>query len=303
MKRCALALLAILGASCSDAPPPAPSPFDDPQVLAIVGEEKITRADFDGAAADRAIAPDALLDELIEHRALVQTARERGYDRDPAHLAAVERMLANRVREEHRESQQSAISDAEIEARYRAEQKKFAVPARIRAAMIFVEAPSTFSEAKRAERRAAIEAARTKAFTDPSQFRALAAEYSYDQATKFRGGDVGWLVEGIGAEELGDEVLTAAFALVEPGAISEIITTPRGHYLLQLTERTAAGVRPLASVAGQVRAELQREKQQRTERELKSATLANRRIEARRDRLPAARPLPSATPPAVPAER
>jgi parvulin-like peptidyl-prolyl isomerase len=217
----------------------------------------------------------------------VQTARERGYDREPQHLAAVERLLANRVREEHRESQKLEITDAEIEARYRAEQKKFTVPAKIRAAMIFVEAPATFTEEKRAERRAAIEEARAKALADPSQFRALAAEYSYDQTTKFRGGDLGYLVEGTGAEELDLEVISAAFALKEPGAIGEIVSSKKGFYLLQLTERSAATVRPLANVAPQIRADLQREKQQRADQQFETALTANRKIESRRDRLTA----------------
>jgi parvulin-like peptidyl-prolyl isomerase len=299
-------LLAILGASCTKPPPPAASPFDDPQVLAIVGEEKITKADFERAAANRPIAPSALLDELIEHRALVQTARERGYDRDPEHVAAVERLLANRVREELRAAQKVEVTDAEIEARYRAEAKKFTVPAKIRAAMIFVEAPATFAEEKRAERRAAIEQARAKALAAPAKFRALAAEYSYDQTTKFRGGDLGYVVEGTGAEELEPEVLTAAFALKEPGAVSEILTTKKGHYLLQLTERIEASVRPLAQVAAQIRADLQREKQQQAEQQISVSIRANRPIEARRDRLPAppaAAPPASTKPPALPAER
>ncbi len=293
MKRSTLALMAVLCGSCSKAPLPAVSPFDDPQVLAIVGEEKITKSDFERARVNRPIAPEALLDELIEHRTLVQTARERGYDRDPQHVAAVERMLANRVREGHRESQKVEVTDAEIASRYRAEQKKYTVPAKIRAAMIFVEATANFTEEKRAERRAAIEEARGKATKSPDQFPSLAAEYSYDQTTKFRGGDLGYLVEGMGAEELERPVINAAFGLKQIGDLSEIITTARGHYLVKLTEKIAASTRPLITVTPQIRATLQREKQLRFEQQMNTSMLANRRIEARRDRLPAGSPSPN----------
>jgi parvulin-like peptidyl-prolyl isomerase len=290
-----LALLAIVCASCTKAPPPAGSPFDDPQVLAVVGQEKITRADFGRAAANRPIASGALLDELIEQRALVQTARERGYDRDPQHLAAVERLLANRVREEHRESQKLEVTDAEIEAKYRAEPAKHTVPAKIRVAMIFVEASATFAAEKRAERLAAIEKARAEAVAEPTRFGALAAEYSYDQATKFRGGDIGYLIEGVGAEELEAPVVVAAFALKKPGDLSEIVATARGFYLLRLTENTEAAVRPLTSVAPQIRADLLREKREHSEKALANSLTAHRRIEVRRDRLPQPR-IPAGTP-------
>ena len=192
MNRLISILATALLVACSKAPPQAASPFDKPDVLAIVGTETITHADFEAARTRRPIPSDALLDELIEHRALVQTARERGYDRDPQTISAIESLLANRVREEHRDAQKWEITPAEIEARYRADQKKYALPAKVHAAMIFVEAPANFSEEKRAERRAAIETARSKAASTPDQFPAIAAEVSYDQTTKYRGGDLGW---------------------------------------------------------------------------------------------------------------
>ncbi len=298
--------LALLVAGCDQTPPQTGSPFDDPQLLATVGEEKITKADLERAVADRPIAPDALLDEMIEHRALVQIARERGYDRDRQHMDAVERLLANRVREEQRETQKVAVTAAEIEARYHAAPKKFAVPAKIRASMIFVEAPASFTAEKRAERRAAIEAARARALADPKEFSALAAEYSYDQSTKFRGGDLGYLVEGTGAEEIEPPVIAAVFALKKTGDLSPIITTKKGDYLLLLTERIDSAIRPLASVAPQIRAELQREKDQEAEQKFKASLAENRRIEARRDRLNSlqlpsrAQPQSHASPPGTP---
>ena len=286
MKTAPILLAAALLASCSKAPQTA-SPFDNPDVLAIVGTETITRADFDAAFATRPIPADALLDELIEHRALVQTARQRGYDRDPQTIAAFENALANRVREELRQTQNTEITAPEIEARYRADAKKYAVPARMRAAMIFVEAPANFTEEKRTERRATLETARAQAAADPAQWPALAAATSYDQTTKFRGGDLGWLVEGIGAEELEPEVLGAAFVLKNPGDLSEIIVTKKGFHLLRLTDRTAATQRPLPEVTPQIRADLQREKQREAEARQRASLLAAHSIEFRRDRLPA----------------
>ena len=166
--------------------------------------------------------------------------------------------------------------------------------------MIFVEAPANFTDEKRAERRAAIETARSKAASTPDQFPAIAAEVSYDQTTKYRGGDLGWLVENIGAEELDPAVLTAIFALKKPGDLSEIITTSKGFHLLKLHERTEPTVRPLAEATAQIRADLQREKQQHAGQQLTATFLANRKVEARRDRLPASPSVRIAAPSAPP---
>lgn len=306
MNRLVAVLGAALLAACSKAPPPNTSAFENPDVLAVVGTEPITRADFEAARARRPAPSEALLDELIEHRALVQIARERGYDRDPQSVAAFEAQLANRVREEGREARKREVTPAEIEARYRAEEKKFTLPAKVRAAMIFIEAPASFSEEKRTERRAAIEAVRAKAASDPDQFAALAAEFSYDQATKYRGGDLGWLVENIGAEELDAPLLAAIFALKNPGDLSEIVTTPKGFHLLKLTERTGGTVRPLSEVTDRIRSDLQREKQQQSDQQLAAEYRASRKVEIRRDRLPASpgnAPPGRVNPPAIPAAR
>lgn len=289
MKNSFIALIAVLLAGCAPQSKIA-SPFDDPQVVAIVGGEKITKADLDAARARRPAPAAAILDELIEHRALVQEARAKGYDRDPQMLHTIEKMLANRIREEHRQAADPEIPPAEIEARYQAAQKSFTVPAKIRAAMIFVEAPKNFSEEKRTERRAAIDAAWAAAKETPEKFAALAAEYSYDQATKFRGGDLGYLVEKTGADELEPEVLAAAFALRQPGDLSEIITTAKGFHFVKLTERTEATVRPLAEVRAKIRADLQREKQQRSDKDFTAFLHAGRKIETRPDRLPTTTP-------------
>ena len=139
MKNPTIALLAVLFAGCGPQTKIA-TPFDDPQVIAIIGDEKITKQDFDAAQARQPAPAAALLEEMIEHRALVQEARAKGYDRDPQTLDTIEKMLANRIRAERRQATAPEISPAEIEARYHATPKSFTVPAKIRAVMIFVEA-------------------------------------------------------------------------------------------------------------------------------------------------------------------
>lgn len=293
-------------------PPPLPE-----NAVARVGSEVITIEDYQAAMRRRPpgaseTARNALLDELVEFRALLQEAKARGYARDPEVIAAFERTLVAKVREEEREARavQSKVTPEEIEAYYKAHEKTFTVPAKIRVAMIFVEAPSGFSEEKRNERRGAIEEARTKAAALEQEpvFGALAAEYSYDQATKYKGGDLGYLVEGM-AEGIEPPVQTAAFALTNPGQLSDVITTPQGFYLLKLRERFPATMRPLDKVQNEIATTVQWEKIVQTDDARSKELLAGKEVEVRRDRLaaivappPERAPLAEEppTPPAVP---
>lgn len=250
--------------------PSAPVPF-----VARVGEEVITVAQLEKALQafprGRTEAEvDAVLEQLIQHRLLVQRAKAKGLERDPAVIAAYENMLVRRFMDDAEKSQPAAVdtvSPVEIERIYAESQTRFTVPARLNAAMIFVEAPESFAQSKRDERRQRIEQARARAVAAPASagFGPLAAEFSFDQATKHRGGNLGWLVEGEDDARLDPVARPALFALLQPGDTSEIITTPVGYYLFKLIEKQPGTTRPLTEVEGIIRGELLRKKQAETE--------------------------------------
>jgi len=284
--------------SCNKTDPNKKSPLPD-NAVARIGNEIITVEDFQEMMRHRpvgknAAAREALLDELVEFRVRVQQAKARGYDRDPKMIASFDRLLADKVRAEEQaaEAEQLKVTPEEIDAYYKSHLTTFNVPAKIRVAQIFVEAPANFSEEKRAERRAKIDEARAKAVANeqPTEFGRLAAEYSYDQATKYKGGDVGYLMEGMnsaGVDVIEPSVFTAAFALSQPGQLSDIIVTPKGFYLLKLTERYPSSVRPFAAVKAQIASTLQREKNKQAQESHVKKIIADKTIELRRDRLAA----------------
>ena len=271
--RAGICLLLLVGAGCSRpaAPVPALAAKEPVDVLAKVGDESITAEQFSAALARRRIGDDpkakrALLDEMIRFRSRVQEARRRGYDRDPKIIAAYENLLANRLREEEegKARAQTKVSPGDVEAYYTAHLKDFSAPAKVRAAVIFVEAPARFSAEARAERRAVIDAARVKAAAEPAEargFGALAAEVSYDQATKYQGGDMGYIVAGAEVKGWEKPVVDATLALQNAGDLSDVITTDRGYYLIKLTEKKPPVVQPLKSMSAQIERQLTSEKE------------------------------------------
>jgi parvulin-like peptidyl-prolyl isomerase len=301
---------ALLAVNCGKQEP-GPAPLAD-NVLALVGTEVITVEDFQKAMtlrpADGEAARNALLDEMILFRAQLQEARARGYDRDPEIAASYERLLTAKVRSEILASieKSEAITPAAIEEHYRTHAADFAIPTKIRVAMIHVEAPTEYTPEKRAERKMQIEEARAKASTQPDRFASIVAEYSHDQATKHRGGDLGYFVEGMeGDAGMEREIVTVAFTLKHPGELSGIITTGAGFYFLKLTERQAASTRTLTHVQDGIRQRLLAEMRVIQEAQFSERLLAGRVIDVRRERLATipATPQPEvipAQPPTVP---
>ena len=83
-------------------------------------------------------------------------------------------------------------------------------------------------------RRATMDSVRT-AVLGGADFGALAREYSEDPGSAPRGGDLG----SFGPGRMVPPFEQAAFALAEPGDVSEVVTTRFGFHLIQLTGRDA----------------------------------------------------------------
>src|SRR6185369_7445978 len=72
-------------------------------------------------------------------------------------------------------------------------------------------------------------------------FGPVAVDYSDDQTTRYRGGDLGWFDLGRTNYSLPPELLAAGQTLARPGAISEVLPTEHGLFLVRLMERREAG--------------------------------------------------------------
>ena len=134
-------------------------------------------------------------------------------------------------------------------------------------------------------------------------FGVLAQRHSEDQATRYGGGDAGW----VSREEHGrwiPAVTDAAFALVKPGDLSPIVETANGCYLVKLIERKAAGHRPLAEVKEAIGYRLAVEKRQRTQQQFYETMKAGLKIDINRPLLDSLAPPTVQTetrPPSTPA--
>jgi parvulin-like peptidyl-prolyl isomerase len=143
------------------------------------------------------------------------------------------------------------ISDADCKKYYDAHPEEFNKPEEARVSMILVKDGSTAKKV--------LGDARIKG-VDNQGFRNLVQEYSIDQATKERGGDLRYFEQT--TKEIPKEIVDASFKLQNIGDNSEPVKTSAGVAVLKLTGRRKALARSFDEVKEQIRNKLYRDKRQ-----------------------------------------
>lgn len=255
--------------------------------LVVVDGETIERADLEGELQRRGLGTQSLsrlgrsvLDDMIELEMLAAAARRSGYADDAEVRRDVKHALAGRYRTDTIEAALSDITvdNVEIAAYYDANLAQFTLAEAAHAAIVFLAAPAAGSQERREAAEAKAEELRreVEARVAPaeSHFGPLAVRHSDDQASRYRGGDVGWLEKGQEDSRFEPAVLDAMFALEQPGQIAPVIATEAGFYVVKLLEKKPERARPLAKVAEDIRGRLLRERRAERERELRDRAVA-----------------------------
>jgi peptidyl-prolyl cis-trans isomerase C len=125
---------------------------------------------------------------------------------------------------------ESDITEDECRRFYDSHPENFFVPERLRVSHLFLAAPPETPPENVEAKRSAIEALSVR-LADGEDFARLAAENSEDEATKLRGGDLGYL----SATRMPPDFVAAAVEL-RPGEISRPIRTRLGFHILRLID-------------------------------------------------------------------
>lgn len=179
---------------------------------------------------------------LAARRMLAAEAERAQIDKDPA-VATQLRLARERILADARLTQiqggrpdRAALEKAAL-AEYRAKPARFSTPEEIRVRHILIDARSCEAEKRVAE---LLKQARAPG----ADFAALATKYSDDPGSARQGGDLGFFTAG----RMAPEFERAAFALKNPGDVSDIVRTKSGWHIIQLEERRAAGLPPFEKV-------------------------------------------------------
>ena len=246
-------------------------------VLAVVGGEHITVADFE-AELNRRMRNSgmhyqtdgqkrALLNEMIQFKMLLQRAKAAGYNHDPELLARFDRLVVGKFKEDHLANngeRAATVSEEDARRFYQQNQEQYATGESVHAAIIYFQSSPKATSEKRAEARARAEVVLEQAQrTDQAGFIGLAQRYSDDQATRYSGGDIGWLSRNKDSGRWGKQFADAAFAIRDAGGFAPLVETPQGFYIIRLIEKKPPGVRPFSEVKDAIAYRLTREWQQK----------------------------------------
>ncbi len=249
-------------------------------VLARVGAQVITREDFEKEVqwrvSNQRPLPDkqALLEEMIARETRLQKARALGLENDPEVRREYENMLTARLEEHELTPRLDALKAPpdEVRSLYETNLAHYTRPAKARLALIEIKIDPKLEADKITELQSRINEARNQALT--RGFTRVAADFSEDQASRYKGGDVGWFDEGVTGYRWPDEVISAGFALNTNGAISEVIKTGRGFFLVSKLDSRPSVVTPLAQVENSLQRRLLAEKQQQLRQAFERETRA-----------------------------
>lgn len=194
---------------------------------------------------------------LMKLQVFTHEAERTGVAAQPAVQAAIETARARVLEDALRKQVLADIKDPDYSALaaedYRINKARYTRPEQVRVRHILLKvAPEDAAAvaAKRAQLEALV--ARVRA---GESFDALAREYSEDESSAGLGGKLGAFQRG----RMVKPFEQAAFALREPGELSDIVQTQYGLHVIQLIEYQPAGQQTLAEAEKQIIPKLQRD--------------------------------------------
>jgi hypothetical protein len=217
-------------------------------VLVTVGGRAVTQADFDDEAARRpGMAAEAVLSNLVERQAMLIRAEASEVARSPEFRRNTEdRLIGEWLATTLRKDRDAVtVTEEELQAAYNARREQlFTRPPLARYAILYRKGRNTDElSAVLAEGLARFEADRNGATNNDrlQGFGKIAADYSEDTLTRYRGGDIGWV-----GEEASSRVPAAMLAmgkLLDVGAVAGPVAAGDGVYvILKTAERDATQI-------------------------------------------------------------
>jgi peptidyl-prolyl cis-trans isomerase C len=258
-------------------------------VVAEIGDDQITRAEFEtllastNLAGDAAVRDDAarrreVLESLVAQRVLVRKARKLGYAEDPkvrlaVDLATQQVLVRKLMSEELRDELELAPEDVQLY--FEAKREFFRTPSRVEIEQIVVDDAETESELR-------------EKLSAGESFAALAAKYSRHEASSSRGGRIEEpLIEGRSHPDFARvDAVFSAIADTPPGEVASAShRSAQGRHLIRVIKREDGRLLPFEEVKEEVARLARAEREQAAVQRLMRAAIESADVKIHAERL------------------
>ena len=223
----------------------------DNEIVAKIGNKKITVADIERLISyfdterqkvleKNPQLKQSLLQQIVHSIVISDLAKKSGFDQKPEIREQMDFFLNGFISNEYLKREivdKISVPEFEIKSYYESHQDEFKTPEMVKARHILIKVGSISGTEK--------EALKAKAenilqkIKDGEDFSKLASEFSDDQATKVKGGDLGFFVRGRMVKSFED----VAFSL-KNGEVSGIVETQYGYHIIKVDERKDPSIEP-----------------------------------------------------------
>lgn len=222
----------------------------DSDVVAKIGEKKITVADFERILGyvdtDRQKLfeqnpqlKETLLNQIVQSTVISDLARKKGFDNRTDVKEQLKIVTDNFLANEYLKREianKITVSESEMKSYYEAHKDEFKIPEMVKASHILVRMDASSSEDDRKKAREKAENI-LKKIKSGENFAKLASEMSEDPGSKTKGGDLGFFPRGRMIKPF-EEI---AFSM-KPGETSDLVETQFGYHIIKVEEKKEASV-------------------------------------------------------------
>lgn len=217
------------------------------------------------------------LETMIRFEVLAKEASRRGLDRDKEVVRTMKQVMIQKLIKAEFEAKikPEDITDEEMKTFYKENEGDYNKPEEMRVSAIILDSKST------AERVA--KEAKGPGGSNNKGFRDLVDQYSVDETTKMRGGDLRYFSRT--STEVPRPVIDAAFSLVNDGDVAGPIEVDRKHYIIKRTGKRKAVNKGFDEVKRQIQNRVYRDKRTRSQSEFVKNLKKNAKIKVYNERL------------------
>jgi parvulin-like peptidyl-prolyl isomerase len=216
------------------------------------------------------------LDNLVRFEVLAKEAQRRGYDKDDEVVHQQKQAMIQKLMKEEFEnpSAPTGVPEADLKKFYDEHIDEYRKPEQVRISQIVTKDKKTADKV----------ASQTKAKPqDAKLFRDLVTQYSIDDESKSKGGDVRYF--GKDDAQIAKGVIDASFALEKIGDVAGPVQTDKGFVVVKLTGRRKEMNRTFDEVKKQIENRLFRERRTKGMEDFVTGLKAKAKVEIFEEKL------------------